>query len=52
MDTRVLRDTLEAVYVSSPDKFAHNVEAGRRSKDWLAYFVLPQSYHMLPFLAE
>lgn len=51
MDMSVLRNTLDAVYVSSLEKYARDGEVGRRPIDWLGYCMLPWSYHTLKFFA-
>lgn len=51
MDMPVLRDALEMVYVSSSVMFSCDVEAGRRSNDWLGYCMLRWLYYTPRFLA-
>lgn len=51
MNMPVLRDESEKLYVVNLAKFSHDVDAGRLSKDWLGYCMLPWPYYTLSFLS-
>lgn len=50
MDTPVVRDESEAVYVSNLAKFARDADGNRYPENWLVYCMLPWVCQTLPFL--